>query len=98
MISLKLANNGCYSSKSANNMQFLRQSKSTMPSLAWKPWDPPKCNFLLGWSYNIVFGWRIGLKGEDGKIVPIASYVTKCKNPLLISFTSVGLPCKFGPH
>jgi hypothetical protein len=33
MISLKLANDACYSCKSAPNMQFLGQSKYSMPSL-----------------------------------------------------------------
>jgi hypothetical protein len=42
-ISWKLTNSGCYSSKSAYNMQFLGHTKSSFPSLVWKPWAPPKC-------------------------------------------------------
>jgi hypothetical protein len=36
-------NDGCYSSKSVYIMQFLGHAKSSMPSLVWKPWAPPKC-------------------------------------------------------
>jgi hypothetical protein len=43
LITWKLTNDGCYSSKTAYNMQFFGHTKSSMPSLVWKPWAPPKC-------------------------------------------------------
>jgi hypothetical protein len=39
----KLSNNGCYSSKSAYNMQNLEQTSSLLPRLVWEPWAHPKC-------------------------------------------------------
>jgi hypothetical protein len=44
----KLTASGCYSSKSAYNMQFLRHPNSPMPSLVWRPWAPLKCK-LFAW-------------------------------------------------
>jgi hypothetical protein len=46
----KLTRDGCYSSKTTYNMQFFGHSKSSMPSLVWKPWAPPKCK---------IFAWLI---------------------------------------
>jgi hypothetical protein len=40
--SWKFTNDGTYSSKSAYGIQFLGQTKSSMSSLVWKPWAPPK--------------------------------------------------------
>jgi hypothetical protein len=42
-ITWKVTKDGCYSSKLAYSMQFLGHTKSSMPSLVWKPWAPPKC-------------------------------------------------------
>jgi hypothetical protein len=39
----KFTNDDSYSSKTAYNMQFFGHTKSSMPSLVWKPWAPPKC-------------------------------------------------------
>jgi hypothetical protein len=39
----KLSNNGCYSSKSAYNMQNLGQTSSLLPRLVWEPWAHPEC-------------------------------------------------------
>jgi hypothetical protein len=39
-ITWKLTNDGCYSSKTAYNMQLLGHTESPMPSLVWKPWAP----------------------------------------------------------
>jgi hypothetical protein len=37
---------------------------------------------LFGWSFKIEYGWRIGSKEEDGKIVEDANFVIKFKNVL----------------
>jgi hypothetical protein len=42
-ITWKFTNNGCYSAKSAYNMQFLGLTTSTMPTFVWKSWAPQKC-------------------------------------------------------
>jgi hypothetical protein len=39
----KFTNDGSYSSKTTYNMQFFGHTKSSMPSLVWKPWASPKC-------------------------------------------------------
>ena len=49
-ITWKLSSDGCYSSKTSYNMQFLGQTISTMPCLVWKSWAPPKCK---------IFAWLI---------------------------------------
>uniref|UniRef100_A0ACD5YJN0 Uncharacterized protein n=1 Tax=Avena sativa TaxID=4498 RepID=A0ACD5YJN0_AVESA len=42
-ITWKLTRDGCYSAKSAYNMQYLGQVNSLMLNMVWKPWATPKC-------------------------------------------------------
>jgi hypothetical protein len=48
-------------------MQFLCLTTSSITSLVWRPWAPPKCIFLLGWFFETKCGQWIGLRKEDAK-------------------------------
>jgi hypothetical protein len=63
----KLANNGCYSARSAYTMQFHGLIFSTMPKLVWKPWASPKCK-IVAWFSKIGYGRRIGSKKGVAKL------------------------------
>jgi hypothetical protein len=39
----KFGKDGEYSASTAYKMQFLGHTTSIMPSMVWKPWEPPKC-------------------------------------------------------
>ena len=45
-ISWILAEDGCYSAKSAYRLQFEGQIRSSMPEQVWKVWAPAKCRFF----------------------------------------------------
>jgi hypothetical protein len=77
-----------YSSASTHKMRFEGLTSSTMPLKVWSLWATPKCKIFA--YYQLEFGWRIDLKGANGKFVDVASYVTKFKNLLYISFQLVG--------
>ena len=47
-ITWKFTKNGVYSSATAYRMQFLGHTASTMPTLVWKHWAPPKCK-IFAW-------------------------------------------------
>jgi hypothetical protein len=47
-ITWKPSNDGCYSAKTAYNMQYENLSIYPLSTIVWKPWAPPKCIFLLG--------------------------------------------------
>jgi hypothetical protein len=69
---------------------------TSMPSLMWKLWVPLSANCLRDWFFKIECGRRIDLSEKGGKIVVVASYVIKCKNPLHISSSNVSSPFVFG--
>ena len=47
-ITWKLTKDGRYSTATAYKMQFLGLTASTMPTLVWKTWAPPKCK-IFAW-------------------------------------------------
>jgi hypothetical protein len=51
---------------------------------------------LLGWIFNIEFGWRIGLKGEGGQIAEGVNSAIMCKNPPPTFFLNVDSQSMFG--
>jgi hypothetical protein len=74
LITWKLTNDGCYSSKMTYNMQFLGHTKSSMPSLVWKPWAPPSA-----WT----FAWSIILKVH----LPLCVVLVINDNPYRLMFS-----------
>jgi hypothetical protein len=92
----KPSNDGCYSAKTTCNMQFENLAISPFPTIVWKLWAPPKCNFFA-WLILQNRVWMVDrLQKRGWSNSGLCKLCIKCKSRLTTFSSSVGSPLEFG--
>jgi hypothetical protein len=87
----KPSNDGCYSAKTAYNMQFENLAISPLSTIVWKPWAPPKCNFFA-W---LILKNRVWMVDRLQKTGWLNSELCKLCNQVQESADNLFFKCQF---